>query len=312
MENQVRVDGRQTFWKLCDHFNREALLAGLKPLGWHRHCPQPRSESSALREALEELVKAWKLKNVLVRPLDDVNVDGYAVVHEEPGESRNEYDTLFTARWVQPSSSVSPYAECINGSHQVDSTTIDQWFQHYRKLLTSHAVAKMLRIVITDHLRGISLRPSGGFYWLPADSLPVFQQVIDTVYSAAVAPDRCKIYLPGFNLTDVGAVEAVRDAIVEDIHRRTELIVEQAGRPGAKKRALSARNKDAAELHIRVKAYEKYLGELLPELHKAADDCQREVVSTTLEQFPDFFAPVSTRSSDNVVTANTVDPFSAG
>jgi hypothetical protein len=319
MASKVRIDGSQTFWKLCDHFDRETLHDGLKDLGWSRNCPLARSNSSALKEALQELVRQWGLKSVLVRPLDNVDEDGYAVVHEDTGSVTNDYDTLFTVKWVKPSENVEPYAVVTEYSHKVDHAAIDQWFKHYRKRITSHAVAKMLRVIITEQLSGISLRPSGGFYWLPADSLESYDKLIQLVYKAADDRGKCKVYVPGFNLSDPGAVEAVRDAIIDDINARRERIEELASGDKIKKRALENRRKDAQALHQRVKAYESYLGETLGELHKAADNCEKHVVDAALREFPDFFGindkagqeaePVQPMVTPEEVTANDVNPF---
>lgn len=282
-----RVDGKQTFWNLCDHFDREVLYEGLKELKWRQHCPLKRSNSSALKEALQELVRQWKLKDVMVRPLDNVDEDGYAVVLEETGSTHNDYETLFTVKWERPSDNVEPYTVLTEYSHKADNIAINKWFQHYRKRITSHAVAKMMKVIIVERLAGISLRPSGGFYWIPAQSLDLYADLIKLIEKAA--DGKCKIYLPEFNLSDPGAVEAVRDAIIDDITRRKEIIEEQAKREGVRQKALENRKQDAKSLHDRVREYEGFLGEALGELHKVADECESHVVSAAVEQFPDFF-----------------------
>ena len=319
MSDQIRVDGFQTFWNLPEHFNRETVAEGLAKLRWKQHCPLSRSNSSALREALQELVEQWKFESVLVRPLDDVDEDGYAVVHEETGNSENEYTTLFTARWRQPSENVEPYAEVVNGTHTVGQSDINSWFQHYRARITSHSIAKMIRVLIVEQLNGISLRPSGGFYWLPYSSREKYDQLIDLIYRSADDRSKCKIYVPGFNLTDPGAVEAVRDAIVNDITQRVEVIKEQASRNGVKGRALENRKRDAQALHSRIKDYEAFLGEVLPTLHNVADECEQQVVAAAISQFPDIFGigkqaeeplPTGALVDPSEVTAEDVNPFS--
>lgn len=315
---QVRVDGRQTFWKLCDHFNRETLYDGLKAQKWHRHCPQPRSNTSALREALQALVRSWGLQSVLVRPLENPEVDGFVVVRENTDNTTNEYAPLFSVCWRVTTEGGEPHVVVTEHSHKVDAAAIQQWFLHFRKRITSHAVAKAIKVIILEQLGGTSLRPSGGFYWLPAPSLDAYQALIDLVYAAADDVSRCKIYLPAFNLSDPGAVEAVRDAIVDDINRRRELIEEQTKRTGIKERALRARRDDAQALHARITSYEAYLGETLAELHKVADNCEQTVVEAALEEFPDLFGigervqhEDEQRAVDKspLITADDINPF---
>jgi hypothetical protein len=316
-DTNVRVDGFQTYWEFPLHFNHETLYEGLKELGWARNCPQARSNSSALKEALQELVRQWKLKDVLVRPLENVDEDGYAVVHEEPGAARNDYDTLFTVKWEKPSENVEPYVVVTEYSHKVDQAAINQWFRHCRKRITRHSVAKMMTVIITDRLNGTNLDDSG-HYWIPAESIDKFCELRELIKSVALNPERVRISMPEYNLTDPESVAALKGALVDDITYRRKRIEELASVDGVKKRALENRRKDAQDLHNRVRLYEGYFGEALTHLHDAADQCEKHVVDAALQEFPDFFGigdkakeeqPEGPMVTADDVTADDVNPF---
>jgi len=287
--SKVRVDGRLCFWKLGEHFDRDAVYDALDALGWKSNCPLARSATSALKEAMREIVRQWNLPGVLVRDLEDADEDGVSVVREDKGVVENNYTTLFTCRWTKATSEGEPFAQVTAYASTVDETAIDKWFQHYRKRITQHSVAKMLRVIVTERLNGTSLRPSGGVYWLPAEAIEQLEQLAGKVSDACDTPDRCKLYLPEFNLTDPEAVEAVRDAITDDITKRRREITDQAKRDGVKERALKARRRDAQALHNRVQRYEGYLGETLKSLHEVADACESDVVDAAVQEFPDIF-----------------------
>lgn len=310
--NKVRVDGRITFWRLPQHFNRDVLLEGLAKLGWKRHCPRERSNNSALKEALVYIVRSWKQDDVLVRELESVGEDGFVVVRETKGAQENQYETWFRTKWEQPVDTVEPYTVTYDGEFSADNSSIDVWFKHFRSRLTNHAVAKMLSVLIQDHLQGVSLKPSGGFYWIPPESVATYQELIKVVVAAADGD--CTIYQPEFSLADESAVQAVRDAIVDDINHRAAVIESQASKEGVKETALKNRQRDAQLLHDRVKQYEGFLGETLDKCREVAGRCQKAVVDSALQQFPDFFGiknKVNANEDDQEVnvSAEDVNPF---
>lgn len=315
MSSNLRVDGKITFWRLPSHFDRDVLYERLKKLGWKQHCPLKRSNSSALKEALQHIVRSWQLEDVWVRDLDNVDEDGYVVKREYKGSEDNEYETWFRSRWEQPSENVEPVAITVDGQYAADHKAINDWFQHFRRRIVSAAVSKMISVIIQEQLGGVSLKPSGGFYWIPKTSFAQYEALIAAVQASADGD--CKIYSPQFDLSDESAVEAVRDAIIDDIKQRASEITTRATSKGVKQNALANRQKDANALHTRVKQYEAYLGETLTECQQVAKECEKTVVSTALQQFPDFFGleKASEQAAAPVIppteiTAESVNPFS--
>lgn len=285
MNGSINVAGHQAKWKLCQHFNRETLYQELKKIGWHRHCPYVRSKASAIKEATEELVREMRLKHVMVRPLKDVNGDGYVAMLEEPGRSKNEYVALFSVRWEQPTESVEPYAKVTNMAGFASEVLANKWFQHCRKRIRSESVAKMIGVIITEQLDGVN--QGGGWYWFHRDQIDQFNQLKNAVVKAAEGT--AKLYCPQFDLNNEGAIELMRDVIREDVAKRADMIRDEAQREGVKERALRNRKKEAKALHDRVKMYEGFLGEALEDLHKAADACESAVVEAAVKTFPDVF-----------------------
>jgi|GEM_PF-3733132 len=279
-----RIDGRQTFWNMCENFSRPKICEGLEKLGWKRHQPRGRGQIAALREALEVYVQQNRIHGAMVRALENTEESGFSVVHEGRGQKENEYTALFAAR-CEKYNNQTIVVVTKQAYTDVDAVEINKLFARYLEVLPRQSVAKLLTNMICDQLGGVPLRPNGGFYWLPGPSVEKYRQLIEVIEPAALG--HCKIYLPKFALSDPEAVHAVRDAIKEDVAERAEAIRKQAADAGEE--ALKSRRKDAQNLHDRVAIYEAYLGQTLADLHGLADECEANVVESALLTFPTLF-----------------------
>ena len=308
----------------CQHFNRDRLYEGLKKLGWGRHCPFPRSKASAVKEALEEVVKEMRLKNVQVRGLKDVNRDGYVVNLEEPGMDKNDYVPLFSARWEQPSDNVESYIKTTDLHGSVSEVLVDKWFQHCKKRIRQTQVVKAMGVIVKEHLDGNA--QGGGDHWIPEEFFENFEELREAIKDAAEG--HVDLFAPKFAIADEEAVKLMQATIRHEIKNDAEYIKSEAQRDGVKERALRNQQQRAKQLHERITRYEKYLGEAMADLHDAADNCETAVVETSIKAFPDIFgigqkideqlakeqsaeeiAESVATNADNEITAEAVNPF---
>ncbi len=182
-------NGMLVFWSIGSSSDRQKITDGFRAAGAEAFIPDERSQFACLKAALEELYP-----QALVRPL--LKREGLALVNEEKGEDRNEYHHEGTFKIEE--------AEAGRYEYRLQEA--------YRKAQgTLHPVNVSNALVeIVESLAGVSLRPSGGFYWLAPQHREFWAKI------AAVIEDAGKSQV--FTLTIRADIEAAR-AIVAGLTR---------------------------------------------------------------------------------------------
>ena len=114
-----------------------------------------------------------------LRPLRHKQRNGYTVVVEDKGEADNSYSRTVNA-CVDKEGVVAVTAGFA------DRQELQQLTSHYRRVLPASSVSDMLTDIINGQFGGISLKASGGLYFIPEDHVGKWMDVIMVVEAAAV------------------------------------------------------------------------------------------------------------------------------
>jgi hypothetical protein len=275
---EVSVAGAVTYWNLSPETNLAALNNGLATLGLQQFAAEERTACAALKSALSKTLLDAEFSR-LVRPLEDPEDNGFALIEEERGTTENTYSTVLTAK-------VDKDGDIVTDADQAVVNELEEHFTYQKSILGVASVTAVL-VNIVKHLDGTTLKPSGGVYWIPEHSLAKWAQVCEVIERAACGNTPSSIYQLR-TVFDGAAVKAVKDAIINEVGQRSEEIRRRAASTGLGERAYKTQAKDAQRLHDRIKAYEGILGEALQELHTAADQTEQTVMDSALKSFPDF------------------------
>jgi hypothetical protein len=273
-KNTLQISGGLIFWTVRGDTNVDKLAEGLKRIGMGHLAPERTAYVSTLKDALE-----WELGTKatrLVRPLK--TKDGFVVVDEERGDSKNDYANILTARVND--AGVVTFSGSKIGPHEGDSGKgikgVLETFEEFKdQLKTSQVTSMMVKVVNT--MAGVSLRPNGALYFLPEQHMGDWRKLAEVVESAG-SNDCYIIRAP----MDKDTLKAVRDGITTDTMAAAKSIEAEveSGELGAK--ALQTRVENAKALRERIGEYEGLLKLTLDDLRKAVDVAEDAAATAVL------------------------------
>ena len=277
--NKVFVDpvGAVVYWG-AGETQRDVLKTGLEDLGLERFLPNCRTPESSLFNALkDEVPETGMTRDYLIQSLKDRGNNGYEVVEVLKGDKNNSYSALFSAR-VDKTSERLVLSEGTWDYATLDGPSLQKSYDRYRGILTGSSMGACL-VDICQHLRGTSLRPSGGIYWLPEDSVGMWDKVGGAVSQAALTESN--VYRLR-TIMDEKAAVAVIDAITSEVDAQSAEIMEGIGQLG--ERALRTREERSRVLKAKVEHYEQMLGEGLDKLKSVCDIATKSAAHAVLAQ----------------------------
>lgn len=270
-QNLLRVDGCVVFWSLGEWSRRETLKECLKDLGFEKFCPEPRTQSAALKDALGTI---FPKRKYLVQPLS--RREAWEIREIVRGDQENEYPAKHTAALREtgtaPEIVVSPFDQMV-------ADELVRVFNEYLGLVRTAQVTAAMTGVLA-HLGGTSLRPRGAVYWLPGHQIKRWQAVTSAVESSGVGNSN-RTYVIRHNL-DADAFRAVRHAIVAEVHTEVARIETDINSGDLGERALDHRKDEAVELRDKIRLYESLLNTTLEELVVAVDQVEGAAVQAAL------------------------------
>lgn len=267
--------GGNVFWSAGSGTNRERLRQELAAIGLEDYTPCQRTEAAALKMALEEYaddmladrrkrkgdngeaVKRDKIVQALLSQKDD----GFEVVDVTRKEKSNDYVCDFRAKIVKPSPDAEGVVEISYG--YANQAKIQSAYEVYRATLGGTAIGGAL-VEIVKAMQGVSLKDSGGVYWLPPNKCERWEEIIRAFESAG---DN-KVYIMR-TVMDLQTVRAVSDNIADEVLKANQDLQDEicSGKHGEK--AVLNRLEKARGLHKRVRDYENILGKTMQGLHDA-------------------------------------------
>lgn len=266
--NDTRIDiaGAIVFWSFgaASHLNR--LQDCLECHGFTKHCPERMTDGAALKAALAEEFPAHKVFPIV----KDDNAFEVVRIREDDGQ-KNRYEHVLSAsvtlRKVETSGDVDEQNSRIQSS--------------FDSLVSMVPVSQLTRcmVSIVSELGGMSMKPSGGVYWLPEQNWDRWVALVDDVTDCGSKNrfDACRVVL------DSNCIEAVRQALTNEIEREAKAIHETITDPESGTRAAKTARKRAESLRDKILSYEDSFGLVLSELHTAMDN------ATTIEATATFF-----------------------
>jgi hypothetical protein len=234
--------------------------------------PKANSPKAGLHASL---MKLYGRSGHLVRTLKGKR--GYAVVREErnnagsvTGNSATLLHTTLFEVTLDQSDSLVPTWEEIENNALPDSlkNTIQAEFVRQLKVCSHNALARSV-VRMIDSLHGISLRPTGGVYWLPEQAIDVWNQVADAI---EISGPGNNIY--GFRTAfDEESAATILDALTRNVMEEVERMAEEVADADLDlgKRAMTTKLARAKMLKNRVAHYGKMLGTVAAEASKKMD-----------------------------------------
>lgn len=262
--------GSIAFWSLSkDPIQLSALVAALKEENSPALPPEPPSDIVALHRACVVVSKILKLdlhgrergKWALVgRPTTEDDPD-------RPGEKQLAYPVEATAE--------------LRENGDLEMTGSDRFFElmndEYRLqrgVISSQDIGSWLCKKLAA-LDAVSLRPTGGFYFLPQHQVAKWEKLTRALKKVS---KHSVFGLPA--MKSAGAVEAILQAITNDTEAQLQKIDEDI--PTAGKRMLENREKETAALLERATKYESLLGMKLDGLKEVLEKTRQAVATAML------------------------------
>jgi hypothetical protein len=272
IESTLDVGGGVVFWSLAEWTSRDALQAGLIPLGLGGSTPEPRQATACLREALGDVFTGSRL---LVRPLE--KRDGFVVVREQRGASGNTYSQELLARLSGNGNDNGAGVEFFP-EHTLVPEVLTA-FRRQQALLHAVQVSNCL-VELIDGMGGTRLRPSGALYWLPGHKLDEWLAVAKAVEQSAHG-GRSSVYLLRHRM-DAEAVRAIQDALFAEVRADVARIHADVLSGQLGERALQTRRQQARQLRQKVSLYEDLLSTGLGVLHGVVDQADQAAAAAIL------------------------------
>jgi len=179
---ELKLNGVIGYWSLVDGTPLDVVHDGLKPAGLSHCVPVEMTDKPSLRRALATVYPG---RRQLIRPLE--GKAGFAVIHESTDDSGDMvHEQQMQVLIIYPSHmGGEAYLVFRPADHFLVQRVRDEFDKEKGKVPASQMGQILVRCV--EELKGVSLRPSGGFYWLAEEDVPKWEQVCDVIESAALA-----------------------------------------------------------------------------------------------------------------------------
>ncbi len=250
--------GAITYWTLANNSDLAKLRDHWAAVGMDSLLPERQEGIAVLRAALAEHCLA---EPVLIRRL--ANRKALTVVREDCGDAENEYRAVLRAEIADDGSiRTTP-----------DNPLIADRYAAWCNRLTAARLGSALAHVVSA-LGGITLRPAGGVYWLPAKALPDWATIAQGVETASLNCRPNTVYVLRTH-ADPETVRAVRDGLAAEIDAAVNGIAAELATGELQARAIDTRRQAAHGLRAKIRAYEAALGEALDTVRAKVDSIEQ-------------------------------------
>ena len=283
-ESCVRIGGATVFYDLGVS-NYESLLSALTPYGLERYMPDRKTPAACLKVALNEVMKgqAPKGKKVVIRPQED-RENSFAVgwipskVREDDNEESFEHQFFGHLVGGTESSDIrcSPYQEFVDALRN----PFDCALHSVSKASLSSAIVD----IIENVLHGISLRDSGGFYWIPESQISAWKCLASAIETTVTKGGTHTFHCISA-VADDAMVAAVCDAVESETISRLSTLEKSVAKSSD---SFSVQNCQAKwelceKCRQRVASFETLLSRPMSALHDAITQTERMCALTALQ-----------------------------
>ena len=271
--NEANVNaGAIVWWRLTDAVSVDRLAAAwtmaAHPMGL---LPNRSSGFAALRSALQDVSKG---NRVLVRPLE--GRIGFALVDEEASRDDLQYDVRVTVK-LDDNEDVGLIFSHAGGQE----SDIEKAFNARKGSYSGGRIGSWLSDLAMHQCSGISLRPTGGVYFIPRDSVEQFRSYADALEMSSA----CTVYeVPA--MESESAVKAILDALMAEAETEVEEIATDLA-PDTHKKSLNSRKRRCEAMGKKLEAYADLLGDALDGIKAKLDVTHAKVVEALLDDIGD-------------------------
>ena len=265
-DSNIQTAGAIVWWKLRETTDVLKLSDAWQAAGLDVDLlPPVPTAANALKRAMKSLVDHRRL----VRPLGD-DIDGYGIVDETASANDLDYRVRCTAK-----------VDAL-GNVVIEPPT----FEHAATLMSAYrdAGASIARNVIGGWLaelaakcHAVSLRSSGGIYFIPRAQVHQFRTWVDVF---AHATENVVFEVPALRSDE--AVSAILDALQTETSAEMDLITAEIASGELGKSALHTRETRCEGLRNKLRSYAELLGSHLDGISTALDSTKANVVAAAM------------------------------
>ena len=267
--------GALVYWRLSGEANGDDLNNALIEAGMEEHLVNLPTPQRALRRTLNEYVGG----DVFLRAGKRGDRGTYLVRQGQTDEGPEFFVWLEATLgpggipefevWQHPATS-----EPMSWSVDVDALTNRFWHHVYH--VTTTDISAWL-IAQTAECDALSLRDSGGVYFIPRDTIDLWRKRVECLHEQTL----CRVHMvPAMHSDD--AVDAVMAALVEECTTFTENLSKDIGGGALGQRALENRGEQAKDLLAKLTRYEKLLGTSLGDIREQVVEQRTNAVQAAL------------------------------
>lgn len=283
-QQQVKISGFITFWTLCDRFSLYRSGAAFENAGLGSSAPGERSISEVIKSAM---TNNYSRRGVHISPMGN---KGFAAIGTTPVELENGERDIQTEAVCRVWSKYDEYGNLsIEVRPQTEEKGVREWIEKEKGIVDSKAMSAAL-IRACEKLGGVSLRPSGGIYWLPEDALETWNLLNTGIgdaqekgndFSTSFVP---KLYIVR-TMTDVDSVAAISESFEREMTQRLKEIEDDIrNNEDMSPRALENRVRRCGGIEDLIKRYEDILGRGMNTARARLEHAQTLVSDALLSQ----------------------------
>jgi hypothetical protein len=248
------VSGAMVVFKL-EPVGYQAFKDVLEAEGWGSSCPNPRTDYSALVNAVSH-VDGGKNRKIIPRKKSKVN--GVELMVVERDAVRNSYTTSYGAKVVN--------GQRIEGDYgYADEYKLTDEFLKSKAILTSTAMGNALKDVIA-RLHGQTGFCRPGIYYIPEQSLVKWGSLVLSL--TQISPDsKIESYRAAM---DAGTARAIRDALNREVQEEAATLLDDVLKGTLNDDQVSVRVDRAQALLDKLEVYSSILNEGLEGLKNVA------------------------------------------
>lgn len=307
MNNQTMsamTTGCMCFWD-TSATDAGLLKERLASIGLEAFAPKARTVPAALKMAMKDFGKELEAHHCksnggkhkfIVQGKLNLEADGFELLDncQMPSGQENLNEMVFTARVdgggrVHVTELGSRFWQLNLTDGYTASVKLQEWFDAYRMQAPGSTVGRSL-VAIVNHLHGTCVRPVGGVYYLPDDTVAAWDDVVDAFESCGKnVISRVRVVL------DDRAAKTIRRAIVNELTEAAGTVLEDLIRNDIKDATVERRLQRARELRGKCQQYESILNDTLGEVHVILNEAERcQAASQAIQDddsvFEDTFA----------------------
>ena len=275
IEKTIKYNGILTHWSLTDESNRQILKDGFENLGLAELIPSPKNDTQALLRALH---KTFKGQDIVIKTVRGTS--GYKVCGRQDTAGKTRYTESLKVTFDSSGDLQYEENEVFTSLRFDDASKfiLEAEF-HYQKKLVSGAALGTILSAAARHLGGISMRPRGGFYWIPKTSKAKWKEISEVI-SLSYHRNTVSVIQ---TTTDTDTLDAICVALVAQVESKLGQLETDLEEGELGKRALKTRERAASDLDSLVQDYEKILGKTLTSLRDRVEEVESTASLAILE-----------------------------